>query len=116
MKVYQYPKCSTCRKALKWLEEHSVEIHKVDITLTPPSVAELRRVLQLTGAPVSKLFNTSGVSYREGGFKERLKSMTEEDALALLAADGKLIKRPLLIARDVAMVGFQAEQYAARFT
>ncbi len=115
MKVFQYPRCSTCRKALKWLDSHSVSYESIDIVQRPPSLAQLKQALSLSGLPVNKLFNTSGQSYRDGGFKERLQNMTQQQALAALAADGKLIKRPLVLAEDFALVGFKEADYAERF-
>jgi len=114
--VYHYPKCSTCRKALAWLDARKVPHERVDIVATPPSKAELRRALKLSGLPVKKLFNTSGQSYREGRFGERLASMSEAEAIDALAADGKLIKRPLVLAEDFALVGFDAAAYRERFS
>lgn len=113
--VYHYPACSTCKKALKWLEAHGVAHERVHIVEAAPTVEVLRQVLRLSGVAVGKLFNTSGVSYREGGFKSRLPGMSEEEALAALAGDGKLIKRPLVIGKGFALVGFREEDYAARF-
>ena len=110
--VYQYPKCSTCRNALRWLDAHGVPYERVDIVASPPSVAQLAQVLERLGLPVTRLFNTSGQSYREGNYKERLKQLSVEEALAELAADGKLIKRPLLISGEQALVGFDATAYA----
>jgi arsenate reductase (glutaredoxin) len=109
--VYQYPKCSTCRNALRWLDEHGVPYERVDIVSSPPSVAQLAHALASSGLPVSRLFNTSGQSYREGNYKERLKQMSQDEALAELAADGKLIKRPLLISSEQVLVGFDALVY-----
>ena len=109
--VYQYPKCSTCRNALRWLDTHGVSYRSIDIVASPPSLAVLRKVLKDSGAPLSALFNRSGQAYREGNFKERLKGMSEGDALAALAADGKLIKRPLVIATKAVLVGFDADRY-----
>ena len=114
LKVYQYPKCSTCRKALKWLDEHGVEYEAIDIVTKPPSKAELRRALELAEVPLAKLFNTSGQSYRDGNFKQKLSTLNQQQALAALAADGKLIKRPLALGSDFALVGFNADAYAAR--
>lgn len=111
--VYQYPKCSTCRNALRWLAEHSVPFQSIDIVGAPPSVARLEQVLERSGLPIARLFNTSGQSYREGNYKERLKLMSREQALAALAADGKLIKRPLVLADGLALVGFDATEYEA---
>lgn len=109
--VYHYPKCSTCRKALAWLKARDVEYRAVDIVESPPSKATLKRAARLAEIPVKKLFNTSGQSYRSGGFKERLRELSDDDALAALAADGKLVKRPVLLGDDFACVGFDAERY-----
>lgn len=112
IRVYHYPRCSTCRKALTWLTGHGVEFTPCDIVERPPSVAVLRSVLAKSKLEVKKLFNTSGEVYRQEGYKERLATMTEAEALAALAANGKLIKRPLVIGDDFALVGFDAERYA----
>lgn len=109
--VYHYPRCSTCRKALKWLEANGVEFTARDIVEQPPSVATLRSVLSKGGLEVKKLFNTSGEVYRQEGYKERLTTMTEAEALAALAANGKLVKRPLVVGDDFALVGFDAVRY-----
>ena len=114
IEVFHYPKCSTCRQALKWLEEQGIEHTRVDIVEHPPSKAKLERALKLTGGELRKLFNTSGQSYRGGDWKTRLPTITQADALAALAADGKLIKRPLLLADDFALIGFDAAQWQAR--
>jgi arsenate reductase len=113
--VWQYPKCSTCRKALKWLHERGVESETPDITKTPPSASKLRELLKRSGLPVARFFNTSGESYRAGGFKDKLKTMSETDALAALAADGKLIKRPLIDTGTAVLVGFDEDAYQAAF-
>ena len=112
-KVYQYPKCSTCRKALKWLDQRGVAYEKTDLVAAPPSLATLRDLHKRSGLPVAKLFNTSGESYRSGNFKARLADMTDAAALAALAADGKLIKRPIVDAGGTVLVGFQEEAYGA---
>src|SRR5262245_998030 len=114
LKVYQYPNCSTCKKALNWLRAHGVEHQSIDITTRPPSVAELKRALQVSGKPIGKLFNTSGQSYREGGFKQRLETMTQSEALSALAKDGKLIKRPFILGEDWALIGFNEADYEQR--
>lgn len=110
--VYQYPKCSTCRKALKWLDQNGIAYRSVDIVQSPPSRAELARALEQSGAGLRAFFNTSGESYRSGGYKEKLATMSEADALRALSADGKLIKRPLLVGEDVTLVGFQEKAWA----
>jgi arsenate reductase len=113
--VYQYPKCSTCRSALAWLQARGVSYERVDIVESPPSIEQLAQVLEVSGLPLTRLFNTSGQSYREQNYKERLKHMSREQALAALAADGKLIKRPLLISSERVLVGFDASAYEAAF-
>lgn len=94
--VYHYPTCSTCRKALKWLDEQRIKHARVHIVEQPPSAPLLKKALA-SGLPLRALFNTSGESYRNGGFKDRLATMSEAEALKALAADGKLIKRPFVI-------------------
>jgi len=106
IKVYQYAKCSTCRKALKWLDAKKVAYQPVDIVTAPPKKAELQRALK-SGLPLKKLFNTSGQSYREGKWGEKLaKGLTEADALEALAKDGKLVKRPFILSEAGVTVGF----------
>jgi arsenate reductase len=114
-KVYQYSKCSTCRKALAFFAKHDTRYEAVDIVTKPPSKADLRRALELSGLPLKKFFNTSGESYRKGRFGERLATMTEAEALEALAKDGKLVKRPLVLGDDFALVGFDEAAYRARF-
>jgi len=114
IRVYHYPQCSTCKKAIKWLAAHDVAVELVHIVEHPPSKAELREALKGAGIPIKKLFNTSGASYREGGFGERLPTMTEAEAIAALARDGKLIKRPVLLGEGVALVGFDEAAYESK--
>lgn len=111
--VYHYPKCSTCRNALRWLDAHGIRYERIDIVETPPSSALLGRVLEQSSAPIARLFNTSGQSYREGNYKERVKQMSRAEALMALAADGKLIKRPLVISPDICLIGFEEGEYEA---
>lgn len=113
--VYQYPKCSTCKKALKWLDEHGVDYRAVHIVEEPPSKTLLARLHRRSGLPIRRFFNTSGQSYRRGGFKDRLGAMSDGDAIAALAADGKLIKRPLVDGGEVVLVGFREDDYAEHF-
>lgn len=109
---YYYPSCSTCRNALRWLREHAIEVEAVHIVESPPPMAVLKRALHDADLEVRRLFNTSGQSYRSGGFKERLPQLSLTEALTELEQDGKLIKRPLLVGDGLALVGFKAEQYA----
>jgi len=114
--VYHYPNCSTCKKALKWLDANGVAHQRVDIVAAPPSQAELATALARGPLPLRSLFNTSGQSYRDGNFKERLPKLSEAEALAALAADGKLIKRPLVLGKQLALAGFDEAAWAARLT
>ena len=112
---YQYPGCSTCRKALRWLDDAGVPYRSVNIVVAPPSKATLKKALTLSGLPLGKLFNTSGQSYRDGGFKTKLATMTEAQALEALAKDGKLIKRPLVVGDGFVLVGFREPEWSAAF-
>src|SRR4051794_11811152 len=94
-RVYQYPKCSTCRKALKWLAAHGVEYEASDLVEDPISASKLKELHARSGLPIARFFNTSGESYRAGGFKDRLKAMTTAEAVSALSKDGKLVKRPI---------------------
>jgi arsenate reductase (glutaredoxin) len=113
--VFQYPKCSTCRKALAYLNDWGAVYTSIDIVENPPSRAQLAAAVKTSGLPVKRFFNSSGESYREGKFGERLATMTEAEALDALAADGKLIKRPLIIGEDFVLVGFEQAAYDERF-
>lgn len=114
--VYQYPKCSTCRNALKWLDARGVVYKSIDIVATPPSASTIRRLHKASGLSIAKLFNSSGESYRAGNFKEKLKTMSDADAYGALAADGKLIKRPLVDAGGTALVGFDEAAWTRALT
>lgn len=111
MKIYFYPKCSTCRKALKWLDEKGVTYQAQDLVQNPPSKTQLSDLWKRSGLPIAKLFNTSGESYRAGGYKDKLKSMSDDEALGALAKDGKLIKRPLVDTGKHVLVGFDEAEY-----
>jgi arsenate reductase len=113
--VYQYPKCSTCRKALKWLDEHGARYIKTDLVAEPIAIAKLEDLVKRSGLPVARFFNTSGESYRAGGFKDRLKTMSDAEALAALAQDGKLVKRPIADTGKKVLVGFDAKAYETTF-
>ena len=109
LKIYQYPKCSTCRKALKFLDGAGMEYTSIDITENPPSKTQLKAMLKHLDGETKKLFNTSGVQYRELKIKDKLPSMTDAEAIDLLSQNGKLIKRPFLLAEDTGLVGFKEE-------
>ena len=109
MKLYSYNKCGTCRKAIKDLETKKIEFDVIDITEKPPSKKVLKSAIKVKG--LKKLFNTSGVQYRELKIKDKLKSMTETEAINLLASNGRLIKRPIAVDGDRITVGFDADEY-----
>ncbi len=110
----EYPKCSTCRKARVWLQEQGVEYTGRDIVEQAPGEDELRRWWQSSGLPLKKFFNTCGTKYRELNLSARLKEMSEEEMLALLATDGMLVKRPLLVTAEGRVIpGFKAETWSA---
>jgi Spx/MgsR family transcriptional regulator len=110
MKLYQYPNCSTCRKAAKFLKEKNIEVESIDITINPPTVDELQQMMSVQGDR-KKLFNTSGVQYRELDMKAKLPNLSDLEAMKLLNGNGKLIKRPFLIGESIALVGFKEEQW-----
>lgn len=111
--VYHYPNCSTCKKALAWLRANAIDFEPIDIVTQPPPAAALERAARLAGVPTRKLFNVAGESYRAGNYKARLATMTDAQAYAALATDGKLIKRPLAIGPGVALVGFDEPAWRA---
>ncbi|MEC1595765.1 arsenate reductase family protein [Bacillus spizizenii] len=108
---YWYPKCGTCRKAKKWLEEHGKEINEIHIAEQPPSKEELKALYEKSGLDLKKFFNTSGMKYRELNLKEKLYHMSEDEQLELLASDGMLIKRPLTTDGEKVTVGFKDDQF-----
>lgn len=112
MKIYTYTKCSTCRKATKWLNEQNIDFEEIPIRETPPSVNELQQVLDYVGE-LKKLFNTSGMDYRSLGMKDKLLTLSSDEALELLASNGNLIKRPFLLADGKGTVGFKEEAWDA---
>lgn len=112
--IYEYAKCSTCRKALKFLDERGVAYEKKPIVDTPPSRRELEKMLAQVGE-LKKLFNTSGELYRELKVSEKLKTMTQDQALDLLAKHGKLVKRPFLLCGETGLVGFDEARWSEAF-
>ena len=111
IRVYVYEKCSTCRKALKWLGDRGIDHEVVAIRETPPTEEELAAMLGHLGGALRKLFNTSGMDYRAQGLKDRLPGMAQEEAFALLRSNGMLVKRPFLIGGDLGLVGFREAQW-----
>jgi cob(I)alamin adenosyltransferase len=113
--LYEYPKCGTCRKAKKWLDEHKAAYQTIHIVKQPPSIDQLRTWVEKSDLPVQKWFNTSGQKYRELQLSRRTKTMSDEEKLQLLASDGMLIKRPIAIQGDRVLVGFRPEVYEEHF-
>ena len=106
-----YPKCTTCRKAQAWLDSKSVSYEIRDIKEQNPTYDELKEWYEKSGLPLKKFFNTSGLLYKSLALKDKLPGMSEEDQLALLASDGMLVKRPLLIGETCVLVGFREAEY-----
>ena len=116
LKLYEYKTCSTCQKAIKFLEAHEIRFERISIVDQPPSLPELKKMLEFIkaeGGTFKKLFNTSGLLYRDMKMAEKLeKGMTEKEALDLLAKHGKMIKRPFLLSPRGGVVGFQQEAWS----
>ena len=104
-------KCTTCRKAEKWLDDAGLSYDKRDIKQQNPTYEELKKWYEVSGLPLKKFFNTSGLLYKSMELKEKLPEMSEEEQLRLLATDGMLVKRPLAVSEDKVLVGFKAEQW-----
>lgn len=107
LKFICYPKCTTCQKAKKWLDDNDIEYKLRDIKEDNPTFEELSKWYKMSGLPLKKFFNTSGLLYKSMGLKDKLSAMSEEEQLRLLATDGMLVKRPLLIGEDFLLVGFK---------
>ncbi len=107
----EYPKCSTCKKAKKWLEENKIDFIERDIVTETPTVIELTEWIKTSGQEIKKWFNTSGLKYKELNLKEKLLTITDEEKIKLLASDGMLIKRPLLISEKGIFIGFKEETW-----
>ncbi len=106
-----YPSCTTCKKAEKWLEDRKIPVEKRHIKEDNPSEAELREWHARSGLPLKRFFNTSGLKYKELGLSKRLPTMPEEEQFALLASDGMLVKRPILVGKDFVLVGFRETEW-----
>ena len=111
IKVYSYKNCSTCKKAVKFLDQESIKAEVVDITETPPSKTELKKMLASYDGQLKKLFNTSGQVYREMNLSQKLPSMSQDEALGLLSGNGKLVKRPFVLIGNQGVVGFREDEW-----
>ena len=112
LKFICYQKCTTCQKAKKWLEDNKIEYELRDIKEDNPSLEELANWYKMSGLPLKKFFNTSGLLYKSMALKDKLPAMSEEEQLSLLATDGMLVKRPLLIGEDFVLVGFKESEWS----
>lgn len=106
-----YPKCTTCKRALKYLKDHNIEVEERHIVEANPTAEELKSWIQKSGLEFKKFFNTSGLVYKELGLKDKVKTMDLDEATQLLASNGMLVKRPLLITENAVLVGFKEEAY-----
>ena len=111
LKVYCYSRCSTCQKALKWLENKGIEHSVIDIREDHPDEKTLRKYYGMSGLPLKRFFNTSGLQYRELELSKKLPDMSEDEQFKLLASDGMLVKRPLLIGKDFVLTGFKEQEW-----
>ena len=111
MLFVHYPKCTTCKRAKKWLYEHQISYEERDIKENNPSLEELKEWYQRSGLPLKRFFNTSGMLYKEMKLKDKLPEMSEDEQLALLASDGMLVKRPIVVTKESVLVGFKEAQW-----
>ena len=111
-----YPRCSTCKKAEKWLVDHDIAVTVRDIKENNPTEQELRSWHEKSGLPLKRFFNTSGRKYREMELKDKLPTMSEDEQYSLLATDGMLVKRPVLVDEDKVLVGFKEKEWQERLT
>ncbi len=111
MLFIEYPKCTTCKKAKKWLDDHNIEYTDRHIKDQNPSYDELKKWKEESGLPIKRFFNTSGMLYREMQLKDRLPEMTEEEMLRLLSTDGMLVKRPIIVCKDKVLTGFREKEW-----
>ena len=114
IKFICYPKCTTCQKAKKWLDDNKIEYEIRDIKEDNPSFEELSAWYNMSELPIKKFFNTSGLLYKSMELKDKLQSMSEEEQLKLLATDGMLVKRPLVIGEDFVLVGFKESEWSEK--
>ncbi|MCR4928074.1 MAG: arsenate reductase family protein [Lachnospiraceae bacterium] len=111
-KVYCYSRCTTCKKALKWLDDNGIKYELIDIKANHPDEKTLRSLYKKSGLPLKRFFNTSGQIYREMELSKKLPDMSEDESFKLLASDGMIVKRPLLVAGDKVLTGFNEEDWA----
>ena len=110
-KVYCYPRCTTCKKAVKWLEENGIEYEYKHIVEETPSKEDIKKYYKESGLPLKRFFNTSGNVYKELNLKEKLAEMSEDEQFELLVSNGMVLKRPLLVGKDFVLVGFKEAEW-----
>ena len=115
LKVYCYSRCTTCKKALQWLDNRGIAYSLIDIKADHPDEETLRAYYKMSGLPLKRFFNTSGIPYREMELSKKLPGMSEDDQLALLSTDGMLVKRPLLVGDGFVLTGFREEEWLEKF-
>ena len=113
-KVYCYPRCTTCKKAVKWLEENGIEYEYKHIVEETPSKEDIKKYYKESGLPLKRFFNTSGNVYKELNLKEKLAEMSEDEQFELLASNGMVLKRPLLVGKDFVLVGFKEAEWVEK--
>ena len=113
-KVYCYPRCTTCKKAIKWLDENGIEYEYKHIVEETPSKEDIKRYYKESGLSLKRFFNTSGNVYKEMNLKEKLAEMSENEQFELLASNGMVLKRPLLVGKDFVLVGFKEAEWAEK--
>ena len=113
IKVYCYNRCTTCKKALKWLDDHGITYEMTDIKIDHPDENSLRKYHALSGLPLKRFWNTSGIPYREMELSKKLSGMSQDEQYALLATDSMLVKRPLVVGDDFVLTGFKEADWSA---
>lgn len=109
-----YPRCSTCKKAQQWLQSNGIDVPMRDIKTEHPTAAELKAWHEQSGLPLKRFFNTSGLKYKELGLKDKLAAMSEDEQYELLASDGMLVKRPLVVTDEAVLTGFREKDWAEK--
>ena len=114
IQIYCYSRCTTCEKALKWMDDNGIGYEPIDIKANHPDEEALRKYYNMSGLPLKRFFNTSGIPYREKELAKKLPDMNEDEQLSLLATDGMLVKRPLLVGDDFVLTGFREAEWAEK--
>ena len=112
--VYCYSRCTTCKKALKWLDDNGIAYETIDIKADHPDEAALRKYYAMSGLPLKRFFNTSGIPYREMELSKKLPDMSEDEQLALLSTNGMLVKRPLVVGENFVLTGFKETEWSEK--